>query len=155
MKKLILKEFSRDFLALGAEGICYFLEDEKATPRRSMLFFPLESARLSSPRPRLEQEITAAHLETQTSLHESFEALPLPVQRVDNIVARLDQGSLEHVREQGEDRVEGLEGNLLLGRDVLDARVAGRQGTVGDTRHQLGQDGQIKDEGRSQKRVLP
>ena len=72
-------------------------------------------------------------------LDERLERIALPLERVNDVSARLDKRHLEHVQEQGEDRVERL--------DVLPrGRVA-----VLDTRQELLQDCQ---ERRREQRVL-
>lgn len=93
-----------------------------------------------SPRARVEQQVIAV-LQTQAGLEEHLESIALPVERVDNVSPRLDHRRLEHVAQQGQHRVKRLV-LALTGRTVCDAS------------HQLGEDGQVEDEWRGQKRVL-
>ena len=89
----------------------------------------------------LKQQVTAA-LETDASLQECLQRVALPVQAVDDVGTRLDKRSLQHVGEQRKNRIERLE---LVGCGGV---------TVLDTGEQLGEDGQVEDEGSSQERVL-
>lgn len=91
------------------------------------------------------KEEIALSFETQASLHEQLESVPLPSKSVYDLSSRLDKRSLEHVGEKGEDRVQRCKFGLGAG---------GRNFTVVDTREQFGEDGEIKDQRRSQKRIL-
>lgn len=92
------------------------------------------------PSPGRQQQITIV-LQSDTSLEEHLQSVPLPVERVDNVGSGLDERGLEHVRQERKDRVEGL----VLG-------LAGF--LVGDSSHQFGEDGQIKDQGGGQEGVF-
>jgi hypothetical protein len=95
---------------------------------------------LHLPSPGSEHQITIV-LQTETSLEEDLETIPLPVERVDDIGSRLDKRRLEHVGQEREDRVEGL----VLGLVGL---------SVGDSSHELGEDREIKDERSGEERVF-
>lgn len=62
--------------------------------------------------------------------------------RSEKSLTRLDEGGLEHVRQQGEDRVQRREVLLLLGLAVFDAG------------EELSEDGEIQDEGSGKERIL-
>lgn len=79
-------------------------------------------------------------LETNAGSHKVLDCSSLLAESVDDRSILLDQGSLEHVAEQGHDRI-----------DVVKVLAIGR---VLDSGHQLAQDGKIKDDGSSQQRVL-
>lgn len=83
-------------------------------------------------------------LQAQTGLQEHLQPVPLPVERVDDICAWLDKGRFEHVRQEGQDRVERLE--LCVGIDI--------GLSVGDTGEKLGEDGEIEDEGSGEEGVF-
>ena len=101
----------------------------------------MEQATSHLPDASLEKEI-ATTLETDASLEEGLERVALAVERVDDVRAGLDERRLEHVREEGEDRVERLE---VLAR----RRVA-----VLDAREQLREDREVEDERRREQRIL-
>jgi hypothetical protein len=88
----------------------------------------------------LEQDIPQI-LHPKTSLEESLNSRPLSSQRVDDVVSRLDERSLEHVAEQTEDRIQGL----VIG--VLGAFVR-------HSGEQLREDGQVEDERRGEEGVF-
>ena len=75
-------------------------------------------------------------------LNERLEHVALPVERVHDVRAGLDERHLEHVREQGEDPVERLEVHACGRVAVLDAR------------QELGEDREVEDERRREQRVL-
>lgn len=81
-------------------------------------------------------------LKPEASLEESLEGSTLAAERVDDISAGLDKGSLEHVREKRKHAVQRLELLVLIGA------------TVGDAGEELGKNGKIENERRSQKGVL-
>lgn len=91
---------------------------------------------LTLPGPSRQQQV-ATVLETETSLEEHLKSVPLPVERVDDIGTGLDERCLEHVGQERQDRVE----RFVLGLVGL---------LVGDSGHELGEDGEIKDEGRGE-----
>ena len=81
-------------------------------------------------------------LKTQARLEEGLEREALSAEGVDDLSTRLDEGSLEHVREKREDAVQRLELGVL------------GDAAVGDASEELGQDGQVEDEGSGEEGVL-
>jgi len=79
--------------------------------------------------------------ETSASAEQVGDCTLLLGERVDDGGARHDQRSLEHVRQDREDRLERNEA-----RDVISL--------VSDTSHELGKNNEINDQRRSEKRVL-
>ena len=95
---------------------------------------------MSSPNTSLQQEV-AATLQTNASLQEGLDSVTLTVQAVNDVGTRLDERGLEHVGQQGEDRVEGSKLCLAL-LAVL------------DTSQELGENTEIKNQRSSKQRVL-
>lgn len=93
------------------------------------------------PNTRLEQEVGLGS-ETKTSPEEVGAGCTLAVQRVDHIGTRLDHWSLERVGKQRKHRVHRVPLLVLS------------PGLVSDPGHQLGEDGKVEEEGRSEQRVL-
>lgn len=60
------------------------------------------------PNPRINQQIPTP-LQPQTSLQKRLQRIPLSPQTIDHLRAGFDEGCFEHVREEGEDRVEWFE----------------------------------------------
>lgn len=88
----------------------------------------------------LEQHVVLGR-ETNTGTEDVLHGSALLGEGVDDLGTVGDHGGLEHVGEDGEDRVEGgILGHVL--------------GLVLNTSHELGQDDQIQDQGRGQERVL-
>lgn len=85
-------------------------------------------------------------LKTNASTEDVGQGGALLGKSVDNRSARGGQGSLEHVAEDTQDTVEAL---VLGGSSAV-----GGHGLPLDTRHHLGNDDQIDDQGRSEERVL-
>lgn len=94
-----------------------------------------------SPNTALQKDVTQI-LQSKTSLEEPFDGVPLPSERVDDVVAGLDEGRLEHVGQEREDGVERLVLGFLVGGAVLNAG------------EELGEDGQVEDEWRGEERVF-
>ena len=88
----------------------------------------------------LEQHLVLGR-KTDASAEDVLHGRALLGQGVDDLGADGDKGSLEHVGQDGEDRVEGS----VLGH-VLSL--------VLDTGHELGQDDQVQDQGRGQEGIL-
>lgn len=97
-----------------------------------------------SPNPGIHEQITLM-LQTQASLEERLEGVPLPAQAIDDIGARLHQRRLEHVREEREDAVERL---------ILADLATRRDFAVLDASKELGEDGKVEDQWGGEERVL-
>lgn len=107
------------------------------------------------PSPTRQQQVPPTSLlQTQTSLQERSQSLSLPVQAVNDVRTGLDERCLEHVRQEGENWVERLEGNFGFGGEGVGCGCGGGEGTVADSGHQVCKDGQVQDEGSGQEGVL-
>jgi len=96
----------------------------------------------SLPNPGPQQQISTT-LHSEASLQEHLERVPLPSQAVHHIRAGLDERSLQHVAQKGEDRVEGIKLGLASS-DIL----------VLDSGQELSEDGKVEDQRSGQERVL-
>lgn len=80
-------------------------------------------------------------LQTETSLEELLQSVPLSVERVDDVLTVFDEWRLEHVRQERENAVQGLP-------------LAGSVLTISHTSEEFGQDRKVKDKWRGEKGVF-
>lgn len=80
-------------------------------------------------------------LQTETSLEELLQSVPLSVERVDNVLAGFDEWCLEHVRQERENAVQGLP-------------LAGSVLTISHSGEEFGQDRKVKDKRCGKKGVF-
>lgn len=111
-------------------------------PRQLSVLHFLRGVEDDLPNPSLEQQI-ALGSQAETSPHEVSTSGPLSVQRVYNVSSRLDNRSLQRVAQERKNRVHRVPFSLLIAL-----------APVSDPGHQLGQDGQVQQKRRSEKRVL-
>lgn len=92
------------------------------------------------PDPGVQQQVIRV-LQTETSLEELLQSVPLPVERVDDVLTGFDKWRLEHVRQERENTVQRLP-------------FAGGILAISDTSEELGEDRKVKDKRCGKKRIF-
>lgn len=123
----------------------YFIDNEHTSTKRLSISFSLfypSTSDSNLPDPGLKQQITAS-FQANACLQESLQRVPLPVERVDDVRARLNERSLEHIGKERQNGIKRLEISAFLGDSaILNAS------------QELGEDDEIEDERSSEEGVF-